>query len=135
MKLNSIPLGTKTLFEKSRATTTSYGYTLATQQLRVRFSSTSLSFEEVANNFETKLSEISKGTRRGKGTGKGKVKAEENRKGSSKGAFAALDFSYDGRIPFWCKFIQVHDWKNNMQVRQALKEEEKAKETMEQSEG
>ena len=38
------------------------------------------------------------------------MKAEENRKGSSKGAFAALDFSYDGRIPFWCKFIQVHDW-------------------------
>ena len=94
-------------------------------------------FEEVANNFETKLSEISKGTRRGKGTGKGKMKTEETRKGSSKGAFAALDFSYDARIPFWCKFIQVHDWKNNMQVRQrqALKEEEKAKETMEQSEG
>jgi hypothetical protein len=63
------------------------------------------------------------------------VKTEETRKGSSKGAFAALDFSYDARIPFWCKFIQVHDWKNNMQVRQALKEEEKAKETMEQSEG
>ena len=92
-------------------------------------------FDTVANNFETKLAEISENTRKGKGVGKGKAKNGEYRKGSSKGAYAALDFSFDAKQPFWCKFIQVHDWRNNVHVKQALKDEETAQGQMETSEG
>jgi hypothetical protein len=92
-------------------------------------------FGTVANHFETKLAEISKNTRKGKGVGKGKAKNEEYRKGSSKGAYAALDFSFDAKQPFWCKFIQVHDWRNNVHVKQTLKDEETAQGQMETSEG
>ena len=92
-------------------------------------------FDTVTNNFETKFAEISKHTKKGKGVGKGKAKNKEFRKGSGKGAYAALDFFFDAKQPFWCKCIQVHNWRNNVHVKQVLKDEETAQGQMETSEG
>ena len=81
-------------------------------------------FQLVADNFENKLAEISRNVRKGKGTGKSKAKTEVNKKGTSKGTYAALDFSFDSKNPFWFKYVQVHNWRNNARVQQALREEE-----------
>ena len=83
-------------------------------------------FQPVADNFENKLAEISKNVRKGKGTGKSNLKTEVNKKGTSKGTYAALDYSFDSKTPFWFKFVQVHNWRNNARVQQALREEEDA---------
>ena len=92
-------------------------------------------YQVVAEHFETKLEEISRNTKAGKGTGKRKERSKDTRKGSSKGMYASMDFSFDSKIPFWCKFIQVHNWRTNIHVQQALKDEEIAKERQEQLDG
>lgn len=92
-------------------------------------------YEVVAEHFETKLEEISRNTKAGKGSGKSKERSKDTRKGSSKGMYASMDFSFDSKIPFWCKFIQVHNWRTNIHVQQALKDEEIAKERQEQLDG
>ena len=73
-------------------------------------------YEVVAEHFETKLEEISRNTKAGKGSGKSKERSKDTRKGSSKGMYASMDFSFDSKIPFWCKFIQVHNWRTNIHV-------------------
>ena len=92
-------------------------------------------YEVVAEHFATKLEEISRNTKAGKGSGKSKERSKDTRKGSSKGMYASMDFSFDSKIPFWCKFIQVHNWRTNIHVQQALKDEEIAKERQEQLDG
>ena len=56
---------------------------------------------------------------------------QRKQKKKSKGTYAA----FDSRIPYWIKFIQVHDWKNNMRVREALKEEEGAQHRADPTDG
>lgn len=92
-------------------------------------------FEVVAEHFETKLTEISRNTKGGKGNGKNTERNRDYKKGSGKGLYASMDFTFDSKIPFWCKFIQVHNWRTNIQVQQALKDEEVAKERQDQLEG
>ena len=92
-------------------------------------------FDDVQAHFESKLEAISINAGRGKGKGKSKDKGGEERKGTSKGVYAAMDYAFDPKIPFWCKFACVHDWRNNVQVQQALKDEDKAQARMDTFEG
>ncbi|CAE7222235.1 lgrA [Symbiodinium pilosum] len=92
-------------------------------------------FDDVQAHFESKLEAISINAGRGKGKGKSKDKGGEERKGTSKGVYAAMDYAFDPKIPFWCKFVCVHDWRNNVQVQQALKDEDKAQARMDTFEG
>ena len=91
-------------------------------------------FDDVQTSFENKLGWISTNTGRGKGKTKGK-EMNEGRKGSSKGVYAAMDYAFDPKIPFWCKFVCVHDWRNNIHVQQALRDEDKAQAQMDMPEG
>ena len=91
-------------------------------------------FDDVQAHFEATFERISASTGRGKGKGKSREHGE-GRKGSSKGLYAAMDFAFDARNPYWCKFVLVHDWKNNVHVQQALKDEDKAQALMDTSEG
>ena len=85
-------------------------------------------FETVQNYFEDKLEQISNNKNRG---GKGK----DGKGKSGKSAYASLDYAFDPKTPFWLKYICVHDWRNNLQVQQALKDEKTAQAYMEGSEG
>ena len=87
-------------------------------------------FDDVQAHFSNELEVISYNTGRGKGKGKAEDRGGEERKGSSKGMYAAMDFAFDPKIPFWCKFVSVHDWRNNIQVQKALKDENKARAKM-----
>ena len=33
-----------------------------------------------------------------------------------------LDDAFDAKIPFWCKYMSVHDWRRNVDVQMALKQ-------------
>ncbi|OLP98677.1 hypothetical protein AK812_SmicGene18868 [Symbiodinium microadriaticum] len=90
-------------------------------------------FDDVQAHFEATFERISASTGRGKGKGKSREHGE-GRKGSSKGLYAAMDFAFDARNPYWCKFVLVHDWENNVHVQQALKDEDKAQALMDTSE-
>ena len=46
------------------------------------------------------------------------------RKGIGKGIYAAMDFAFNIKYYFWNKSIKVHDWRNNIEIQKALKEEE-----------
>jgi hypothetical protein len=88
-------------------------------------------FDTLQATFEDKLAQISPNKTQTKGKGKGNAQ-HETRKGRSRGVYAGLDFSFDAKIPFWCKYISVHDWRHNIEVQQALKQESNAQTRMEE---
>ena len=88
-------------------------------------------FDTVQATVEDKWEQISPNKTQTKGKGTGNAQ-HETRKGRNKGVYAGLDFSFDAQIPFWCKYISVHGWRHNIQVKQALKQESKAQTRMEE---
>lgn len=64
--------------------------------------------------------------------GKGKSKGGMGR---GKGVFSTLDVPFDPRDPFWTKYIKVTNWRNDEEVREALRNEEAARQRFETSDG
>lgn len=46
-----------------------------------------------------------------------------------------MDVPFDPRDPFWTKYIKVTNWRNDEEVREALRNEEVARQRFEPSDG